>query len=62
MKRHSPDEMNDELQPEYDLRTLLQGGERGKYAERYKAGTKGSSQNNRSSFLPQPLKGRQHKA
>ena len=39
MKRHSPDEMNDDLQPEYDLRTLLQGGERGKYVERYKAGT-----------------------
>ncbi len=31
--------MNDDLQPEYDLRTLLQGAERGKYAERYKAGT-----------------------
>jgi len=39
MKRQSPDEMKDDLQPEYDLRTLLQGGERGKYAERYKAGT-----------------------
>jgi hypothetical protein len=31
--------MNDDLLPEYDLRTLLQGGERGKYVERYKAGT-----------------------
>ena len=33
------DEMNDELRPEYDLKTLLRGGERGKYVERYKAGT-----------------------
>jgi hypothetical protein len=32
-------EMNDDLQPEYDLRTLLQEAERGKYVERYKAGT-----------------------
>ncbi|MEA2599316.1 MAG: hypothetical protein QOF89_308 [Acidobacteriota bacterium] len=39
MKRQSADEMNDDLQPEYDLRTLLQGAERGKYVERYKAGT-----------------------
>ena len=30
--------MNDDLQPEYDLRILLQGGERGKYVERYRAG------------------------
>jgi hypothetical protein len=39
MKRQSPDEMNDDLKPEFDLRTLLQGGERGKYVERYQAGT-----------------------
>jgi hypothetical protein len=39
MKRQSSDEMNDDLLPEYDLRTLLQGGERGRYVERYKAGT-----------------------
>jgi hypothetical protein len=32
-------EMNDELRPEYDLKALLRGGERGKYVERYKAGT-----------------------
>jgi len=32
-------EMNDELRPEYDLRKLLKGGVRGKYAERYRAGT-----------------------
>lgn len=29
----------DELRPEYDLSQLLKGGIRGKYAERYKAGT-----------------------
>jgi hypothetical protein len=40
MKRHSEDEeMSDELRPEYDLKTLLKGGERGKYVERYQAGT-----------------------
>ena len=33
------DEMNDELRPEYDLRTLLKDSVRGKYAERYRAGT-----------------------
>jgi hypothetical protein len=32
-------ENNDELRPEYDLKTLLKGGVRGKYAERYRAGT-----------------------
>ena len=31
--------MNDELRPEYDLAELLQGGERGKYANRYRQGT-----------------------
>ena len=40
MKRRSEDEeMSDDLRPEYDLKTLLKGGERGKYVERYKAGT-----------------------
>ena len=29
----------DELRPEYDLRNLLKGGIRGKYAKRYHAGT-----------------------
>ncbi len=29
----------DDLRPEYDLRQLLQGAERGKYAERYQEGT-----------------------
>ena len=30
---------NDELRPEYDLAELLQGGARGKYADRYGQGT-----------------------
>jgi hypothetical protein len=33
------DKMDDELRPEYDLRQLLKGGVRGKYAKRYQAGT-----------------------
>ena len=32
-------ETNDELRPEYDLRRLLKGGVRGKYAKSYHAGT-----------------------
>jgi hypothetical protein len=32
-------ERTDELRPEYDLRHLLKGGVRGKYAKRYQAGT-----------------------
>jgi hypothetical protein len=32
-------ENGDELRAEYDLKKLLKGGVRGKYAERYKAGT-----------------------
>jgi hypothetical protein len=31
--------MSDELRPEYDLRKLLKGAARGKYAKRYHAGT-----------------------
>ena len=31
--------MNDELRPEYDLQELLKGGVRGKYVDRYRAGT-----------------------
>lgn len=31
--------MDDELRSEYDLRELLRGAVRGKYAERYRAGT-----------------------
>ncbi len=32
-------ENNDELRLEYDMKTLLKDGARGKYAERYRAGT-----------------------
>jgi hypothetical protein len=39
MKKQLPDEMNDELRPEYDLRQLFKEGVRGKYAVRYRAGT-----------------------
>lgn len=35
----SKNELDDELRPEYDLRKLLKGGVRGKYAQRYRAGT-----------------------
>ena len=39
MKRESNLEIDDELRPEYDLAQLLKSGVRGKYAERYRAGT-----------------------
>jgi hypothetical protein len=39
MKKNKTNEMQDELRPEYDLRQLLKTGVRGKYAERYQAGT-----------------------
>ncbi len=32
-------ELDDDLRPEYDLSQLLKGGVRGKYAERFRAGT-----------------------
>ncbi|MEW5829254.1 MAG: hypothetical protein AB1846_10225 [Chloroflexota bacterium] len=38
MKKRS-NEVNDELRPEYDMKALLKGGKRGKYAERYREGT-----------------------
>lgn len=31
--------IEDDLRPEYDLKELLRGGKRGKYAERYQEGT-----------------------
>ena len=31
--------MDDELRPEYDIKSLIKGGVRGKYASRYRAGT-----------------------
>jgi hypothetical protein len=39
MKNKYTSEMDDELRPEYDLQELLKDGVRGKYAERYRAGT-----------------------
>ena len=40
MKKKSMTEMNDGLRPVYDLRKLLKRGvRRGKYTERYRAGT-----------------------
>ncbi|MCP4361681.1 MAG: hypothetical protein GY796_27025 [Chloroflexi bacterium] len=39
LKAEQKDELEDELRPEYDLRELLKEGVRGKYAERYRAGT-----------------------
>ena len=39
MKKKIKNEMSDELRPEYDLGKLLKGGVRGKYTERYRAGT-----------------------
>ena len=39
MKKKQKSDLEDELRPEYDLRKLLKGGVRGKYAERYRAGT-----------------------
>jgi hypothetical protein len=39
MKRQMQAEPEDELRPEYDLKELLRNGVRGKYAERYRAGT-----------------------
>ena len=32
-------QIKDELRPEYDLRKLLRGAVRGKYAKKYRAGT-----------------------
>ena len=38
MKKDMNTELEDELRPEYDL-SQLKGGVKGKYAERYRAGT-----------------------
>jgi hypothetical protein len=38
MKKDVDNEMDDELRPEYDF-SQLKGGVRGRYAERYQAGT-----------------------
>ena len=39
MKKKHSSELVDDLRPEYDLKELLKGGVRGKYAKRYRAGT-----------------------
>jgi hypothetical protein len=39
MKKESLTKIEDDLRPEYDLKQLLKGGVRGKYVERYRAGT-----------------------
>jgi hypothetical protein len=40
MKTKKPvSEMADELRPEYDMKSLLKGGTRGKYAKRFREGT-----------------------
>jgi len=39
MKKRYATEMDDELRPEDDLSELLEGGVRGKYVARYRAGT-----------------------
>ncbi len=39
MKTNDKTELEDELRPEYELDSLLKGGVRGKYVERYRAGT-----------------------
>lgn len=37
--KKKPSKMKDELRPEYDMKSLLKGGMRGKYAQRYREGT-----------------------
>ncbi len=39
MKKETSTDIEDELRPEYDFNELLKGGVRGKYVERYRAGT-----------------------
>lgn len=39
MKKTAKSEMDDDLRPAYDLHLLLKDGVKGKYAERYRAGT-----------------------
>lgn len=38
-KKETSPESEDDLRPEYDLKTLLKGGVVGKYADRYREGT-----------------------
>jgi len=39
MKKKTKTEYEDDLRPEYDLKTLLKGAVRGKYARQYRSGT-----------------------
>jgi len=39
MKKKLKNEYQDDLRPEYDLKTLLKGAVRGKYVRQYRAGT-----------------------
>ena len=39
MKKKLKNEYQDDLRPEYDLKTLLKGAVRGKYVRQYQAGT-----------------------
>lgn len=39
MKKETLAETEDDLRPEYDLKTLLKSGVQGKYASRYREGT-----------------------
>ncbi len=39
MKKNFSTEMDDELRPKYDLKTLLKNGVRGKYADHFRKGT-----------------------
>ena len=39
MKKETSTEIEDHLRPEYDLKTLLKGGVRGKYSDRYREST-----------------------
>ncbi len=39
MKKKTKTEYVDDLRPEYDLKTLLKGAVRGKYARQYRSGT-----------------------
>ena len=39
MKKKTTELNNDELRPEYDMKSLLKGGVRGKYAQQYRQGT-----------------------
>ena len=40
MKKRTTTKTKDELRPEYDMKSLFKGGVRGKYAKKYRAGTK----------------------